>query len=285
MTVFRGSAGDVRLVWRLLIIVVLSVVVAVLLRFIPIFLYTAILVRSGMAQESALATAKQAVFEGPIWSTVLGVLNAAMYFLLVWFLVRVIERGGFRWQDVGLDWRRSSLPSLVLGGLLALAMYLANGAIDQGLVSLSPAMRVILSGLGEPRTLQVLVLWIAMGFGEEIVFRGYVQTRLVERQGAIVGVLLASIIFTLVHLAVRPLTPLALLSGIILWTAMGALYHWARSLYLVGMYHGIANGLSNAFPLEAPEHAGLIVHAVTLLLVVIVALYRSRASRVTANPT
>ncbi|NIR02100.1 MAG: CPBP family intramembrane metalloprotease, partial [Gemmatimonadales bacterium] len=73
-------------------------------------------------------------------------------------------------------------------------------------------MRAILSGLGEARTLQVLVLWIAMGFGEEIVYRGYVQTKLVERQGAVLGVLLASIIFTVVHLAVRPLTPLALLS-------------------------------------------------------------------------
>ncbi|NIR02101.1 MAG: hypothetical protein GTN78_18220, partial [Gemmatimonadales bacterium] len=82
--------------WRLLTIVVLSVVVAVVLRFIPIVIYTGILVRSGIAREGALATAKQAVFEGPVWSTVLGVLNAAMYFLLVWFLVRVVERGGFR---------------------------------------------------------------------------------------------------------------------------------------------------------------------------------------------
>ncbi len=285
MTIIRGSAGEVRLGWRLLTIVVLSVVVAVVLRFIPIVIYTGILVRSGIAREGALATAKQAVFEGPVWSTVLGVLNAAMYFLLVWFLVRVVERGGFRWKDVGLDWRRSSLPTLVLGALLALAVYLANKAVAQGISSLAPTTRAILSGLGEARTLQVLVLWIAMGFGEEIVYRGYVQTKLVERQGAVLGVLLASIIFTVVHLAVRPLTPLALLSGIILWTAMGALYHWTRSLYLLGMSHGVMNALSNAFPLEAPEHVGLIVHAVFLLLVVIAALCSARSSRAAVHPT
>ena len=83
MSIIRYSTGEVRLVWRLLIIILLFVSVAVLLRFIPISLYTAFLTSSGIANEDALASAKAIVFEDPVWSTVLGILNGLMSLPLV----------------------------------------------------------------------------------------------------------------------------------------------------------------------------------------------------------
>ncbi len=118
-----------------------------------------------------------------------------------------------------------------------------------------------------------------MAFGEEVLFRSYVQSRLVERYGAICGILIGSIVFTLLHMLVSPLSFVTILSGVILWAAVGTLYHWSGSLYLVGMFHGVANILLNTLTFESSEAVGLIVHVLALLLIVVVGLYRAKSSQ------
>ena len=122
-----------------------------------------------------------------------------------------------------------------------------------------------------------------MGFGEEIVFRGYIQSRLVQRHGTIWGILTATVLFTLLHLGFYELSPVNIFSAVILFAAVGTLYHWTKSLYLVGMFHGIANTLLNTFPFEGPEASGLLVHAVALLLVVVAFRKSKSPSRYSVN--
>jgi hypothetical protein len=238
-----------------------------------------------MAQEEALASAKAIVFEDPVWSTVIGILNGLMSLPLVWFLIEVIERRRFTWKTVGLDWRRNSLSTLAFGALLALLLYAADKVVGQAFGASIPAVDIILAGLTIPILIQKVVLWLAMGFGEEVVFRGYVQTRLVERYGALWGILIASVVFTLLHQISYSLSPVTIISGVMLSVTFGALYHWSKSLYLVGMLHAMMNILLNTLHLEDTEISGLIVHALALSLVVVVALRRSRASSVRSNPT
>lgn len=278
MSVIRYRNGEVRLVWRLLIIIVLWVAIAVLLRFIPISLYTMFLARNGIAKEDALTGARAVVFEDPLWSTVLGILNGLMSLPLAWFLARVIERRSFTFKMVGLDWRRNSFAALALGGLLALLLYSGSRVVGQAFGSPMPSVDTILAGLTVLTVIQKFVLYVVMGFGEEIVFRGYVQTRLVERYGALWGVLVASVTFTLLHLGFVSLSLVSIFSGVILWGAVGAVYHWSKSLYLVGMFHGVSNTLLNTLDLEDNPAGGLVVHAIALSVVLVVVLRRSSAS-------
>jgi membrane protease YdiL (CAAX protease family) len=275
MSVIRYQTGEVRLVWRVLIAVVLWLAVVFLLRFIPIFIYTAIQAGPGMAKQEVVATAKAIVFEHPIWSTVIGVINGLMSLPIVWFLMRVIEKRSFTRKEVGLDWRRNSLLSLGFGALLALLMYTASSVVPQALGFSMPKIETVLAGLTVSAVIRNFALWIPMGFGEEVLFRGYVQTRLVERHGAVWGILIGSIVFTLLHLLVRPLSPVTIFSAVILWAAVGTLYHLSKSLYLVGMFHGVANILLNTLPFEGSDAEGLIVNALVLLLVIVVGLRRS----------
>lgn len=284
MSIIRYSTGQVRLVWRLLIVISLVVAIAVLLRFIPICLYTASLTNSGVTKGDALARAKAMVFEDAVWSTGIGILNGLMSLPLVWFVIGVIERRNFTWKTVGLDWRRNSLSALVCGALLALVLYVADKVVGLAFGASIPSLNTILAGLSIPIFIQTFVLYLAMGFGEELVFRGYVQTRLVERYGVLWGVLVASVMFTLLHMGFRPLSPVTIISGVVLWAAVGALYHWSRSLYLVGMFHAMANTLMNTLHLEGIDTGGLLVHAAALLLVVVLALRKSTASSVSSNP-
>jgi membrane protease YdiL (CAAX protease family) len=226
-----------------------------------------------MEKPEAIQGAKTIVFEHTIWSTVIGVINGLISLPVVWFLMIVIEKRTFSWKKVGLNWRCNSLLNLAFGALLALIIYFASIVIDRVFGSSIPTMDTILAGLTSSAVIQNLVLHIPMGFGEEIVFRSYIQSQLVDRYGALWGILVGSIIFTLLHMLVSPLSPVTILSGIILWTAVGILYHWSRSLYLVGTFHGIANTLLNTLPFEGSDTASLIVHALALLLILVIGHY------------
>jgi uncharacterized protein len=46
----------------------------------------------------------------------------------------------------------------------------------------------------------ILVIGIAPGIAEELLFRGYIQTRLTARWGAVWGVLITSVLFAVFHL-------------------------------------------------------------------------------------
>jgi membrane protease YdiL (CAAX protease family) len=283
-SLIRYHTGEIRLIWKILIAVVIYVAVAILLRFIPIFLITMFNASRGIDRQEALKAAKSLVFEHPTWSITIGIVNALMSFLLVWFLIIVFEKRDFAWKDVGLNWRRNSLLSLVLGTLLALLVYIAGAVVDHRVLGGSiPTFENFLVAVTVSAVVRNLAVWIPMGFSEEIFFRGYVQTRLVERQGAPFGILIGSIIFTLLHLLGRPLSPATIFSGVILWAAVGTLYHWSKSVYLVGMFHGIMNSLLNVLPSERSETAGLIVHILLLLLTVVIFLRMSQSSSVLSN--
>lgn len=284
MSVIRNDTGEVRLAWRLVLVILLYVAVAVLLRFIPTSLFTASLVRDGMTQESALERANTIIHEDPVWSTVIGTLNGLMGLLIVWFLVNVVERSTSTWKAVGLDWRGNSRLLIMLGALLALLLFIAYIFVGYLLGSSGSSLNTLLRGVSIAIFFQKFILYIAMGFGEEVVFRGYVQTRLVARCGVIWGVLVTAVVFTLLHQISYRLSPVTVLSGTMLWITIGALYHLSKSLYLVGVFHGVMNSLLNTLSFEVTDISGMVVHALALLILIIVACLRTRLHDLRSNP-
>jgi membrane protease YdiL (CAAX protease family) len=283
MSIFRNDAGEVRLAWRLILAILLYVAVSVLLRLIPMGVYTASLVRSGMTRENALET-NAIILEHPVCSTAIGTLSGLIGLLIVWFLIVVIERSSFTWKSVGLDWRSSSLPAILLGAVLALLLFAASIWIGYVRDPSASSLSVPRMGASIPILIQNLVLYLGMGFGEEVIFRGYVQARLVNRYRAIWGVAAAAVIFTLLHQISYRLSPVTILSGVMLWTTMGALYLFSKSLYLVGMFHGVMNTLLNTLHFEVGEISGMVVHAFALFLVIVVAIVRPRVSAGRSDP-
>jgi len=143
---------------------------------------------------------------------------------------------------------------------------------------------MLLLGVSIPVFFQKCILYIAMGFGEEVVFRAYVQTRLLTRFGVIWGVLVTALVFTLLHQISYSLSPVTILSGTLLWTTLGALYYLTRSLYLVGMFHGVMNTMLNTLNFEVGDIAALIVHALALLILIMVVRFKARFIGNFSNP-
>jgi membrane protease YdiL (CAAX protease family) len=284
MSISRNDAGEVRLAWRLILIILLFVAAAVLLRLIPIRIFAAFLVGNGMAQATAIETASTIVFEDPVCSTAVGALNGLMGFLIVWFLVRVIERSRFTWEAVGLNWRNNSLLAILLGAILASGLFIASVLTGHILDLSGSALSTSMLSVSVPILLQKLVLYLAMGFGEEIIFRGYIQPRLVKQYGAIWGVLATSMVFSLLHQISYRLSPVVILSGVMLWSTIGILYHLSKSLYLVGVFHGTMNTLLNTLHFGVGDISSLVVHALVLCLVIVVVLVKIRGSGIRSNP-
>jgi membrane protease YdiL (CAAX protease family) len=283
MSVIRDDTGEVRLAWRLMLAILLYVAVAVLLRFIPISLFTASLVRHGMTQETALERASAIILEDPVWSTVIGTLNGLMGLLIVWFLVHVVERSTSTWRAVGLDWRGDSPLLILLGALLALLLFIAYRFVGYLLGTSGSSSNTLLTGVSIAILFQKFILYIAMGFGERVVFSGYVQTRLVARFGVIWGVLATAVVFTLLHQISYRLSPVTVISGTMLWITIGALYHLSKSLYLVGMFHGVMNTLLNTLNSEVADISGMVVHALALFILIVVASLRIRLHHLRSN--
>jgi membrane protease YdiL (CAAX protease family) len=279
MLTIRNDSGEVRLAWRLVLIIFLYVAVAVLLRFIPIRLLAANLIGKGDTPVQALERATAIVYKDPVFSTVvIGILSGLMGLLLVWLLERVVEKAGFTWESVGLDWKRNSLLSILLGAILAFLLFIAYIVI--GYVLGSTGFSVVFSGMdwSAPVFFQQLLLYLTMGFGEEIVFRGYVQNRLVERHGANWGIPITAVVFVLLHQVSYGLSPVVILSGLLLWTTIGILYNLSQSLYLVIAFHGLMNTFMNASNIDTGGTGGMIVHAFALSLAIFIALVIARRS-------
>lgn len=95
--------------------------------------------------------------------------------------------------------------------------------------------------LWNPQNLLVLsvVMILFVGLAEEILFRGILQRTLEEGLGTAPGLLLASLLFGMMHAGFGLLPEIGYASGVGL--VFGLLYDWTDSLALVTLIHGTAN--------------------------------------------
>jgi membrane protease YdiL (CAAX protease family) len=265
----KNKYGEIRLSLRFLILMGFILSVAFLLRFIPITIQTQLLVNNGLPKDEALQSAKVLFLETPVWNTILGTIQGVLWLPIVFFLIRGIEKKPFTWKAVGLNWRRTTPYYLLSGFLIGGLVYFSYLFLGQFLGS-DRSFQNISVNLSFPSIIMTLILYISLGFGEEVGFRAYLQTRMVKLHGPIPGILFTSIIFTLTHLIFRQLSLVDLLSGVILYMAIGSLYFFSQSLYFVGIIHAVLNSLAEILNVWGGETEGLIVHTVFLLVVYVI---------------
>lgn len=269
MSLFKNESGQVRLVWRLILIILLYTTGAVLLRFLPIRILTAYLVGDGITHAIALEKATELIIQNPVWSTSLGLLFGSLGLLIVWVLITKVEKSTFRWKAVGLEWKHNSFLMILLGALIALLIYFGY-ILTRRLVKPTEIAQIpIRIGVSIPIFFHKLFLFLIMGFGEEIVFRGYIQTRGVKQLGATWGILLTAVIFVLLHQVFYSLSLITILSGMLLWFAIGLLFLFSKSLYLSITFHGVMNTLMNTLDSTFDDTDSLIMHAFLFFCVIV----------------
>lgn len=283
MPFIKDDFGQVKILWRLILSILLYTSAAVLLRFVPIRILTTYLVCNGIPQKTALERATKIILENPIWSTALGILFGLIGFLIVWLLITKIEKSKFHWKAVGLSWTSNSLLMIFIGVLLAIMIYIGS-AFTKNLLNNTDKLQISTSNdISMEIFFQKLVLFIAMGFGEEIVFRGYIQTRSIKKLNTIGGILFSAGIFVLLHQIFYSLSLITLLSGLILWFSIGMLYYLSKSLYLSIAFHGVMNTLMNTLDASYDDIDSLIVHAIVLICVILAGFFNQNLKTIRRN--
>jgi membrane protease YdiL (CAAX protease family) len=214
----RNETGTVRTYWRLFIVAFSVLAVIVLNRI--------ILRAIGLLNDTTDS------------QLVAGIMDLMAVTGLIYVLTTKLDRRDFSWAEIGLSWKPTIFVffggGVVLGGVLELLSWglgIARGTVETPMIS-SIATAAVLTGV---------TTTMLDSFWQEIAFRGYLQTRFVESYGAEIGIPVVAVSFSLIHLVVRPLSPLEVLTGVILFLLVGLLYYMTGSLYLVGALHGTLN--------------------------------------------
>lgn len=148
---------------------------------------------------------------------------------------------------------RAAIPSsrslgLIVGGTIVLlgGQFLINRLFQ--LLDLSPGSnQAVLAGVGDPTYFLAMVpiSLLVVGPAEELLFRGAVQGRLRQSWGGWPAIIVATILFGLVHIpAVTGGTgaqlSYALLAGI-LGVLLGYLYEYTQNIVVPAAIHGVYN--------------------------------------------
>lgn len=84
----------------------------------------------------------------------------------------------------------------------------------------------------------LLAIGVAAGLGEEIIFRGILQGRVLSGLNHHLAIWIAAMIFSLIHLELAGFLPRMLLGAI-----LGYAFHWSGSLLVPILIHMVFNGL------------------------------------------
>jgi uncharacterized protein len=226
-------------IWKSIAWILLYFILQVIVILIPV----AVMVARDPALAGTLGEDLGSLAILAMWSIILA---SALTILLVWFNIKKDGRA----DKIGL-FAPSKIPlaqTLGLGvALLALSYgltWLYSTYVIPG-VDMQGEIKALLAAL--PKTpiyflLQFVAVAVAAPIVEELLFRGYLQTSLTTRFGAPVAILLASLLFALVHMQ-----PYAIPALMLIGLTFGYLYHRTGSLKVNIALHVVNNALALAF--------------------------------------
>ena len=275
--IFKNKSGEVRLVWRTVLLVLPFLLFAYLLRYLPIRILTGVYINRGIVPSIAHSRAWSLFMEDPAWSSIPGILQGLLWYLLVFMMIKWVEKGSPSWKDFGLAAGRKVLWLSGLGLVFGLLMYFGYLGIsillDQTQWTWFPEKQ------GVVPIILMLLNFLVNGFGEETAFRAYLQDRLINRHGLWPGIAVASVLFMVLHLLIYQITGIALAANILLAGLYGILYVWTGSIFPVGIMHAVFNLAPRLLNLWPSDMSLLIVNAVSLMVVAILFLRYKEPSR------
>ncbi|MFC6906951.1 type II CAAX endopeptidase family protein [Halalkalicoccus tibetensis] len=156
-------------------------------------------------------------------------------------------------RNEGMDLLMVSIPDFrdllaIISGLVSLFVVLVGVQIVQTAFGIQSADHGLVErGMQNPELLLILVPLsiLLVGPGEELLFRGVIQQLLRIRFGTIIGITIASVIFSIAHvgsLSGEGLFP-TLITYVLLSVILGVSYEYSENLVVPSMIHGLFNAV------------------------------------------
>ncbi|MFH0919142.1 MAG: CPBP family intramembrane glutamic endopeptidase [Fibrobacterota bacterium] len=89
---------------------------------------------------------------------------------------------------------------------------------------------------------------IAVGFKEEITYRGILQNLLARKYGVLIGLVVASVLFMLMHVGYQKLTYENFTKLFLVGIVLGSLYYFTKSLCFCIIIHSLVDAIYSFSP-------------------------------------
>jgi hypothetical protein len=109
--ILKNSEGLVRIIWQLLILVVPFPLGAYLLRYVPIRIQMGSLIDQGISESAALSRARYLFLEDPIGSSAVGIIQGPLWYALICFLIKSIDKQSCNLKSLGLTLRGTNFST------------------------------------------------------------------------------------------------------------------------------------------------------------------------------
>jgi membrane protease YdiL (CAAX protease family) len=214
------------------------------------------------------------------WRTLNLILIAFCYVFTAWFLRRKIEKKRFSLNEMGFKWKRNSF-FLLIGGfvifscLIIVSQIIAflRGAVEFDFSQIEFTLsRNVLYGI-----LIYFIYEIINAFSQEILFRGYLQTRMVEDFGPTIGIALTSTYFMALHLLVQSFAITEFIASVFIISFAGLIFHYTKSIYFVGTLHMSISFMIRLFDFFHYKNSNIDITLVFLFAIITsIIIYRRR---------
>ena len=190
------------------------------------------------------------------WRTLNLTLIAFCYVFTAWFLRKKVERKRFSLNELGFKWEKNSFI-LLMSGFVVFSCLIV---VSQIMASLRGAVEFDFSPIDFTLRGNVvygifvyLIYAIIDAFTQEILFRGYLQTKMVQNFGPAIGIAFTSIYFMALHLLVQKFAVTEFIAAVFVMGFAGLIFHYTKSIYFAGTLHMSINfmyRLTDAFHYE-----------------------------------
>lgn len=141
--------------------------------------------------------------------------------------------------DFQLAFQADIFRSIVLGSLFGVVLYLCLAVICFKVKPIAklmePLLRQIVKIYPAFSLPQILVISALAGFGEELLMRGILQAFISDHLGGFIGILIASLVFGLLHFLSFTYVIVTFLVGCL----FGVVFHLTQDLLLVMVAHAV----------------------------------------------
>lgn len=193
--------------------------------------------------ETVLFNYLLSFFQNELYAGTLNGLIMAIIFTTALYFV-VLKPRGQSWKAVGVqsfpmrEWKLIAVWTLILIAvsiLLVIAMSFAGiGTENSKTASLQSQLTLLNFGIGFVSAVIISPIY------EEIFYRGFLYRFFSSRYGVLSGMLISSLIFTVVHIPTYNTLPVNFVSGLVFsWV-----YHKTGSVIPCILIHGIFNGIA-----------------------------------------
>jgi membrane protease YdiL (CAAX protease family) len=263
MKLFKNEQGEVKLIWKVMLLIGGFFIVTILLKEVLVWLAANGYIHQSISSSSE---ARNFMDESMLGGNLLAVLEGILWFVLAWILVSVIEKRPFKSQLTGFKWNKSSIWMIVAGIVLAaIYVYLAIGIDIFFLGGNTEEVMIQITG-STGIVFFTIISALILAFSQELIFRSYLQDILIDKFGVGGGVVLTAVLFVFCSVIFRMLPIIELLSGFFLYLIIGYIYYRVRSLYLVGVLHTMLILFPSLLNISAPAEERFLTSVLFMII-------------------